>query len=61
MGKGDYSEIALNHKARGVYTVQLPVVIDEGLEYFIEVKLASGNLIKWPATAPEINQTIISL
>ena len=61
MGKGDYSEISLNHKARGAYMVQLPESNGEGLEYFIEVKLASGNLIKWPATAPEINQTIIFL
>jgi len=31
------------------------------LECFIEVKLVLGNFINWPATAPGINHTIISI
>jgi hypothetical protein len=61
LGDGKYQEVQLNHVARGVYSVELPAIGTVGLEYFIEVELADGTQKVWPATAPSINQTIISM
>ena len=60
IGAGKYLETPLNHVARGVYTVQLPPVTKAGWEYYLEVELANGETLLWPATAPSICQTIIS-
>lgn len=60
LGSGKYQEIPLVHVARGVYSVELPIIDKAGLEYYIEVELSSGKQVVWPATAPFINQTIIS-
>lgn len=61
MGTEKYQEIPLDHMARGVYSVQLPSVQSPGCEYYIELELANGEPLLWPATAPSINQTIIPM
>ena len=60
LGSGKYQEIPLLHVARGVYSVQLLPIVENGLEYFIEVDWASGQQMTWPVTAPSICQTVIT-
>jgi len=61
MGKGKFNRIPLTHIARGVYSVAIPAErIDQAdLEYHIKVCSADGQEIYFPATAPDINQTVV--
>ncbi|RJP33413.1 MAG: hypothetical protein C4527_04520 [Candidatus Omnitrophota bacterium] len=60
MGKGEYEPVPVKHVARGVYQTQLPQAIGNAahLEYYIEVKTGEDKTLHWPATAPQINQTL---
>jgi len=58
IGKTKFNKIKLKHIARAVYSADLPV-LDETIEYYIKAKTADGKQLIWPATAPELNQTII--
>jgi hypothetical protein len=59
MGQGDWQEIPLRHVARAVYTVALPPLTGESLEYYIEAETAGGSTLHWPSTAPVLNQTVV--
>ncbi|MHC4460541.1 MAG: malectin domain-containing carbohydrate-binding protein [Planctomycetota bacterium] len=61
MGKGKFNRIPLIHIARGVYSVSLPAErIDQtDIEYYIKVSSTGGQEIYFPATAPDINQTVV--
>jgi hypothetical protein len=61
IGKNKYARIRLNHIARGVYSVTLPATIikDSDFEYYIKVIWTGGKDIYFPATAPQINQTVL--
>jgi len=53
---------ALQHVARGVYSIRLPPLSDErGLEYYIEATAIDAKVARFPATAPEMNQTLVPL
>ena len=57
LGNGSFSDITLNHVARGVYKVTIPPQIDD-FEYYINAETSIGNA-KYPVTAPDINQTVV--
>jgi hypothetical protein len=59
MGRGAFRRVALENKARGVFTVTLPPP-DGAIEYYLEVR-AGGGTARFPATAPALNQTVIVL
>ncbi|MGD8500960.1 MAG: hypothetical protein PVJ86_09950, partial [Phycisphaerales bacterium] len=60
MGKVNCKRIALAHIARGVYSVRIPAgKIKTDLEYYIEANTSDGHAITFPATAPNINQTVL--
>jgi len=61
LGQGEYKEIHLKHKARAVYSIILPPAEGDGIEYYIEAIMAGEKKLKWPATAPELNQTVVVL
>jgi hypothetical protein len=73
MGQGKFAKVDLRHVARGVYTVTLPTGEGSGrtkgsvrskgpgMEYYIEATTAGGERLIWPATAPEMNQTVVVL
>jgi hypothetical protein len=48
--------------ARGVYEVEFPGAATKGedLEYYLEVRPARGKAVRFPPTAPEINQTLVA-
>ncbi|HUT46506.1 MAG TPA: hypothetical protein VMX36_09485, partial [Sedimentisphaerales bacterium] len=60
IGKGNYKKIPLTHIARSVYSALIPAGrIETDLEYYIEVNTIDGQESTFPATAPDINQTVV--
>ncbi|MEA1996070.1 MAG: hypothetical protein U9N45_00445 [Gemmatimonadota bacterium] len=60
LGRGRFAAVPLTHLARGVYTVTLPQkATAEDLEYYVQVKTADGAVLRFPATAPKLNQTVV--
>ena len=53
-----YQKVPLTHVNRGVYKVTLPLMQSD-FEYYIEAESGSGQKLLFPATAPDINQTVI--
>ncbi|MFC1651290.1 malectin domain-containing carbohydrate-binding protein, partial [Candidatus Latescibacterota bacterium] len=63
MGVGEYSSEPLKHVNRGVYSVELPAGTGAGndIEYYVKAVTAENEDLYFPATAPEINQTVVVL
>ena len=63
IGEEAFTNVPLEHIARGVYTVTvLPDGIpDDGIEYFLAAVTASGDTLHFPATAPHLNQTVVAI
>jgi hypothetical protein len=59
MGRGSWQSAPLKRMARAVHTVTLPPAVDESLEYYLEAETVGGMLLRWPATAPKLNQTVV--
>jgi len=61
MGQGKFASIPLAQIARGVHTVGIPArMIKNGdFEYHVKLVTKGGEEIYFPATAPQINQTIV--
>jgi hypothetical protein len=57
MGRGAFQAVPLDNVARGVYRLTLPAPAVD-LEYYLEAK-AGGQVVRFPATAPALNQTVI--
>jgi hypothetical protein len=57
MGQGAFEKMPVTHTARGVYRVQLPPLTDD-IEYYVQARVAGKGFV-FPATAPDINQTVI--
>lgn len=57
LGKGGFTSVPLNKVARGVYAVTVSNA-NRDIEYYIRV-VADGRDVFFPATAPELNQTVI--
>ena len=62
LGRGGFKSVSLKHVARNVYTVTVPVAPLKGrdFEYYIEAKPAEGEALVFPATAPRLNQTVVT-
>ena len=58
MGKGDWKAIPASPIARSVHEVKLPAS-DDDFEYHISAMTADGSKLIWPATAPQLNQTVV--
>ena len=55
-----YAEVPLSHVSRGVWTVTLPAEATKcDLEYFVQAVTEKGQMLRFPATAPEMNQTVV--
>ena len=60
MGQGEYQRIPLKHIARAVYTVTLPPAATQAdLEYYVEAVTAEDQPLRFPASAPTLNQTVV--
>ncbi len=58
LGKGEWQTLAATHVARAVYAATLPAAPDD-FEYYISAETVAGQKLGWPATAPELNQTVV--
>jgi hypothetical protein len=54
LGHGDWQKISASHVAGGVWKANMPAA-REDFEYYI----TGGESLKWPATAPGQNQTVV--
>ncbi|OGS15515.1 MAG: hypothetical protein A2234_04500 [Elusimicrobia bacterium RIFOXYA2_FULL_58_8] len=73
LGAGQFAKVPCAHMARGVYAVTLPAEATKAdLEYYVSAKFKPGELadrphagaerrdvLKFPATAPAMNQTVV--
>jgi len=60
LGDGPMTEVPFEHVARGVYRLELPAeATAEDFEYHVEATPASGSALRFPPTAPAINQTVV--
>ena len=61
IGAGPWQTVPAENVARAVYRVTLPAQpIETGVvEYCIEAKTGDGELLVFPATAPQISQTVV--
>ena len=60
LGGGDWQDLPARHVARATYSVELPPLHDD-VEYHITAETADGRNLVWPATAPALNQTIVTM
>ena len=58
LGQGNWQTIPATHLARAVYQAKLPAAMED-FEYFAEAQTLGGETLRWPATAPEMNQTVV--
>ena len=58
LGRGAWRAVDAQRLARAVYQAKLPAVVEDS-EYFAETETADGQTLRWPATAPERNQTVV--
>jgi hypothetical protein len=60
LGKGEFQAIEAKPLGRGVYEFELTSP-NEDFEYRIEAETQAGKKLRWPITAPERNQTVVTL
>ena len=58
LGGGSWTSVAATNIGRAVYRAELPAAQDD-LEYRVEAETSGGAKLAWPATAPQINQTVV--
>ena len=58
IGETAFARIEAKPLGRAVYAVALPASGDD-FEYYLRAETAAGQMRVWPATAPEMNQTVV--
>jgi len=58
LGKGAFECVTAKPLGRAVFTMTIPA--DSDIEYYFKIQTASGQTLVWPATAPGMNQTVVS-
>lgn len=59
LGAARFETLPATHRARQAYRVSLPAQSSGCLEYYLEATLKDGRTLRWPATAPAVNQTLL--
>ncbi len=61
LGIGEFTPVPLTHVNRGIYSAELSVSVVAGndIEYYVKAIAADGTEMHFPATAPELNQTVV--
>ncbi|MCL5280199.1 MAG: hypothetical protein M1376_09870 [Planctomycetes bacterium] len=62
LGKGTFEKAPLEHVARSVYSARIPAaqIANHDIEYYVQASVGAGT-IRFPATAPVLNQTVVVL
>jgi hypothetical protein len=58
---GAFQKVIAQHRARQAYRVDLPAQSTGTVEYYLEAVMEDGQKTLWPATAPAINQTVVTI
>lgn len=58
LGNGEWKTQEASHLARAVWQAALPAAAED-FEYCVEAHTAGNGTLYWPASAPEINQTVV--
>ncbi|MCU7552225.1 hypothetical protein OCK74_24110 [Chitinophagaceae bacterium LB-8] len=56
--KAGWQMLRAKHLARGVWEMNFPSS-NQDLEYYISAVTSENQELRWPATAPSINQTVV--
>jgi hypothetical protein len=59
LGQKRFNQQRFQHVARGVYRVELPAPGKNDFEYYVSVETGNVRTV-WPATAPQLNQTVLA-
>jgi len=61
LDKKRYSSIRFEHIDRGVYHATIPYdkIKGNNFEYYVQVKIPNSEDLKFPATAPDLNQSVV--
>jgi hypothetical protein len=59
LGAERFEKLPATHRARQAYRVSLPAQSQGSVEYYLEAALKDGRTLRWPATAPDVNQTVL--
>jgi Malectin domain len=61
MGQGEFKTVPMERAERATFTAEVPWqdIRWADIEYYVEMTRASGEVLRWPATAPAINQTVV--
>jgi hypothetical protein len=61
LGRGAFVPFPVRSVGRGVYAADLPSTLISGrdFEYYVEAKPRGGSTVRFPATAPGLNQTVV--
>ncbi|MEI6603695.1 MAG: hypothetical protein WCP35_00190 [Verrucomicrobiota bacterium] len=59
LGKGAFNPVPAVHRSRQAYRATLPGQTQGTLEYYLEAELDGGRKLRWPSTAPALNQTVV--
>jgi hypothetical protein len=61
LGNGQFNRIDLKHIARAVYSVGISAdqIKDNDFEYYVRADLGDGRKLAYPASAPQMNQTVV--
>jgi hypothetical protein len=60
LGRGAWRSEELRHVTRAVYRGGLPTSAGS-LEYYIQARTTGEKTLIWPATAPQLNQTVVAM
>ncbi len=63
MGQGGFEKIPVEHVGRGVFQATFPMQATAGMsfEYYVEMTEVSGAKVRFPTTAPTLNQTLVRM
>lgn len=59
MGTGEFGYVDAVHKDRGVYEATVLPACTQSFEFYIETEASTGKRLVWPATSPEMYQTVV--
>jgi hypothetical protein len=59
-GRGSFHSVPARRIGRAVHKAELPPASEE-IEYYFSARAADGSELHWPASAPELCQTVITL
>lgn len=58
LGQGEWHTLGASHQARAVWRAKLPPATED-FEYFVESQTADAKTLRWPTSAPQLNQTVV--